>query len=144
MIRIITRYFISLYCFFIYTQAELRVRASSIIGRISKIFIFGLDKPIFRIILDFDTFSIRLLPSSRGKQRNSSGVEMFTCARIKATRGKGADFYRQHLSCNDYYSELKLLEEPDADCRSNQKLCNDVDTLSCISRPAKSDTLRER
>ena len=30
---------------------------------------------------------------------------MFTCAGIKATKGKGADFYRRHLSCNDYYSE---------------------------------------
>ena len=30
---------------------------------------------------------------------------MFTAASIKATRGKGADFYRQHLANNDYYSE---------------------------------------
>ena len=30
---------------------------------------------------------------------------MFTAAKIKATRGKGADFYQQHLSNNDYYSE---------------------------------------
>ena len=30
---------------------------------------------------------------------------MFTCAKIKATKGKGADFYRRHLSCNDYFSE---------------------------------------
>ena len=35
---------------------------------------------------------------------------MFTCARIKATRGKGADFYRQHLSCNDYYSEHEVVK----------------------------------
>ena len=30
---------------------------------------------------------------------------LFTAAKIKATRGKGADFYQQHLSNNDYYSE---------------------------------------
>lgn len=30
---------------------------------------------------------------------------LFTAASIKATRGKGADFYRQHLANNDYYSE---------------------------------------
>lgn len=30
---------------------------------------------------------------------------MFTSAKIKATRGNGADFYVQHLSNNDYYSE---------------------------------------
>ena len=35
---------------------------------------------------------------------------MFTCARIKATRGKGADFYRQHLSCNDYFSEHEAVK----------------------------------
>ena len=35
---------------------------------------------------------------------------MFTCARIKATKGKGADFYRQHLSCNDYYSEHEVVK----------------------------------
>ena len=37
-------------------------------------------------------------------------MSMFTCARIKATRGKGADFYRQHLSCNDYYSEHEVVK----------------------------------
>ena len=37
-------------------------------------------------------------------------VGMFTCARIKATKGKGADFYRQHLSCNDYYSEHEVVK----------------------------------
>ena len=35
---------------------------------------------------------------------------MFTCARIKATKGKGADFYRQHLSCNDYFSEHETIQ----------------------------------
>ena len=30
---------------------------------------------------------------------------LFTAAKIKATRGKGTDFYQQHLSNNDYYSE---------------------------------------
>ena len=30
---------------------------------------------------------------------------LFTAASIKATRGKGADFYRQHLANNDYNSE---------------------------------------
>ena len=30
---------------------------------------------------------------------------LFTAAKIKATHGKGADFYRQHLASNDYYSE---------------------------------------
>ena len=30
---------------------------------------------------------------------------LFTAASIKATRGRGADFYRQHLANNDYYSE---------------------------------------
>jgi len=35
---------------------------------------------------------------------------MFTCARIKATKGNGADFYRQHLSCNDYYSEHEVVK----------------------------------
>ncbi|MBO4633700.1 MAG: relaxase domain-containing protein, partial [Lentisphaeria bacterium] len=35
---------------------------------------------------------------------------MFTCARIKATKGKGADFYRQHLSCNDYFSEHEAVK----------------------------------
>jgi len=30
---------------------------------------------------------------------------MFSSARIRANRGKGADFYAQHLSNNDYYSE---------------------------------------
>ena len=32
---------------------------------------------------------------------------LFTAASIKATRGRGADFYRQHLANNDYYSEDK-------------------------------------
>ena len=35
---------------------------------------------------------------------------MFTAAKIKATHGKGADFYRQHLACNDYYSEHDRVE----------------------------------
>lgn len=30
---------------------------------------------------------------------------MFTSAKIKANRGKGKEFYLNHLSCNDYYSE---------------------------------------
>ncbi len=30
---------------------------------------------------------------------------MFTMARIKATRGKGKEFFLNHLSCDDYYSE---------------------------------------
>ncbi len=30
---------------------------------------------------------------------------MYTAAKIKASHGKGADFYRKHLSSNDYYSE---------------------------------------
>ena len=35
---------------------------------------------------------------------------MFTAAKIKATHGKGADFYRQHLANNDYYSEHDRVE----------------------------------
>ena len=35
---------------------------------------------------------------------------MFTGAKIKATHGKGADFYREHLANNDYYSEHDRVE----------------------------------
>ena len=35
---------------------------------------------------------------------------LFTAAKIKATHGKGADFYRQHLANNDYYSEHDRVE----------------------------------
>lgn len=35
---------------------------------------------------------------------------MFTSARIKATHGKGSDFYIKHLSNNDYYSEHNQIE----------------------------------
>ena len=35
---------------------------------------------------------------------------LFTAAKIKATHGKGADFYRQHLVNNDYYSEHDRVE----------------------------------
>ncbi len=35
---------------------------------------------------------------------------MFTAAKIKATHGKGADFYQKHLSCNDYYSEHERID----------------------------------
>ena len=35
---------------------------------------------------------------------------MFTCAKIKATKGNGADFYRRHLSCNDYFSEHESVQ----------------------------------
>lgn len=34
---------------------------------------------------------------------------MFTMVRIKATRGKGKDFFLKHLSCNDYYSEKERI-----------------------------------
>ena len=34
---------------------------------------------------------------------------MFTMARIKAIRGKGKEFYLNHLSCNDYYSEKERM-----------------------------------
>ncbi len=34
---------------------------------------------------------------------------MFTMARIKATRGKGKDFFLNHLSCDDYYSEKEQI-----------------------------------
>ncbi len=35
---------------------------------------------------------------------------MFTMARIKAVRGKGKEFFLNHLSCNDYYSEKECVE----------------------------------
>lgn len=35
---------------------------------------------------------------------------LFTAAKIKATHGKGADFYREHLANNDYYSEHDRVE----------------------------------
>ena len=34
---------------------------------------------------------------------------MFTMARIKAIRGKGKEFFLNHLSCNDYYSEKERM-----------------------------------
>ena len=34
---------------------------------------------------------------------------MFTMARIKAVRGKGKEFFLNHLSCNDYYSEKERM-----------------------------------
>ena len=73
MIRIITRYFISLYCFFIYTEAELRVKASSIIGRIPEILNSGLDKSLFGGILGFHTIYI-LLPSPAEVNNSTLGV----------------------------------------------------------------------
>ena len=35
---------------------------------------------------------------------------VFTMARIKAVRGKGKEFFLNHLSCNDYYSEKEHVE----------------------------------
>ncbi len=35
---------------------------------------------------------------------------LFTAAKIKAAHGKGADFYQNHLSCNDYYSEHEKID----------------------------------
>ena len=67
------RYNIALFHDFIYTQAELRVRASSIIGRIPEILNSGLDKSLFGGILGFHTIYI-LLPSPAEVNNSTLGV----------------------------------------------------------------------
>lgn len=60
---------------------------------------------------------------------------MFTMARIKAVRGKGQEFFLNHLPCNDYYSEKERMEGVWHGClaedlgTANQTVSSDVFSL---------------